>query len=97
MQTVLIQWQQLFADQDYNYDDVMAYAGMLAVVEKLAQSLNITDLVHEVEQIQEFKTNYYEIYTELYLLIVKKSKDVDGYVIGVLYTCMYIKQYGRTV
>jgi len=92
VQTVLIHWQELFRDQAYNYDDVMAYAGMLATVEKLAQSLNITELVFEIEQIEKFKANYHENYAELCSLVIKKTKDFDGYVID---TPMYVHAYAH--
>jgi len=99
VQSVLIHWQELFTDQAYNYDDVVEYAEVLATVEKLAHSLNITEQIFEIEHIEKFKTNYYEVYAELSSLVMKNTKDVDGYVPIYVriymhtYVCMYVYIY----
>jgi len=91
LQAALIHWQEIFAQQKYNYDHIMEYAGMLATVDNLAKSLNIGDQIYGVEDIEKFRTNYYESYTKLSSLIVKKAIDIDGYVhdSAYTYTCMF--------
>ena len=81
VQNLILHWQELFTKEAYNYDDVLAYAGILATVERLMQLLNIAELAYEVDQIMKFKSDYYEKYAEFCSLVVRKTKDVDGYVI----------------
>ncbi|XP_065915635.1 uncharacterized protein [Dysidea avara] len=78
MQRVLIYWQELFAEQAYNYEDILLYTEALPTIDKLAKSLNITHLVYEIDQIKVLKAHYYEHYAKCCSLMVKRSNDVDG-------------------
>ena len=95
MQRVLIYWQELFAEQAYNYEDILLYTEALPTIDKLAKSLNITHLVYEIDQIKVLKAHYYEHYAKCCSLMVKRSNDVDGYVFDVMYayiSVVFLKQ-----
>ena len=77
MQSVFKYWHELFAQQMYNYDDILNYASILPIIEKLAQSLNIADLIYEIDYINELKVQYHELYNKLSNLIVKRNKDPE--------------------
>ena len=87
MQGILKYWYELFEQQNYNFDDIITYAGMLATTESLARSLNITNMVHEIDHIEELKTKYYEQYIKLCTLIVKDAEGYEFNCMG-LYMCV---------
>ena len=79
IQNIFSDWQKLFEEQAYNYDDIIAYAIALPTIARLAPLLDVDDFVYVVEEIEEFKRTYYELYFNICTLILKKSIVAERY------------------
>jgi len=80
LQNIYIHWQELFKEKECNYDDIFTYASSLTTVTDLASSLGTTHLVYGADKVGQFKSRYSKLYEKLCQLLVKGSKDVEGYV-----------------
>ena len=89
IQKIYIHWQELFMENECNYDDIFSYASSLTTVTDLATLLGTTHLVYGADKVAEFKLRYSKLYEKLCLLLVKGNKDVEWYVRARLYAFLY--------
>ena len=80
LQKIYTYWQDLFEEKQCNYDDIFAYASSLATVTDLAALLGTSHLIYGADKIEQFKFRYSKLYEKVCLLLVKSSKEVEGYV-----------------
>ena len=74
MQSVVIHLQSKYLDEEFNYDDILAYAGNLHSIHSFAKYMLIGDLTYTADEIGRIKENYSTVYTKLFLVLVKYNK-----------------------
>ena len=75
MQSIMLHWHSKLMEQEFNYDDLVAYAGNLHSIKSFAAAVNADYLVCNDGEITELKKDYSEIYANLCSLLIKSNKD----------------------
>ena len=77
MQSIVIHWHGRFIKEEFNYDDIFAYASVLPNFGKFAAALNVDHLVYQSTEISMIKDQYSSIYAGLCSLLVKNIKEAN--------------------
>ena len=75
MQNIVIHWQSKFLNEEFNYDDIFAYAGNLNNIHSFAKYMFVGNLALTADEIGRFKEDYSTVYANLCSLLVKNNKE----------------------
>ena len=79
MQSIVTHWRMKFLNEEFNYDDIFAYARNFHDISTFAKAVYIGHLTFTINEIAEFKNNYSAVYANLCLLLVKSNKEYGSW------------------
>ena len=75
MQNIIAHWQLKIFDDEFNYDDIIAYYGNLPSIAAFAGAVYTNHLVFSDADIIKLRDNYSKVYANLCSLLVKSNKE----------------------
>ena len=79
MQSIINHWQMKFLSEEFNYDDIFAYAANLQSISTFAKAIYAGSLTFTSDEITGFKEKYSTVYANLCSLLVKNNKEYGSW------------------
>ena len=79
MQSIITHWQLKFLNEEFNYDDIFAYAANLQSIRTFAKAVYVGHLTFTSDEITGFKEDYSTVYAKLCSLLVKNNKEYGSW------------------
>ena len=74
IQGIMVKWQEKILEEDFTFNDILAYYGNLLVIGNIAKAVNAGDLVFSDIEIDNLHNRYSTVLAELRSLLIKGNE-----------------------